>query len=323
MITDFREMIGRNRRDSFLLMCVFVVLIAVLAGAIGRAFVGNLTHALFIGGVAMVISLLISVAGFFGGADLVLSISGAKEISHDDDPQLFNIVEELSIAAGLPMPKVYLIIDPAPNAFATGRDPKHAVIAVTAGLRGKLNRDELQGVIAHEMSHIRNYDIRYSMLVAVMVGTIVMLADFFLRSLWFGGGSRRSDRDDRDNKGGGAQVVFMIIAIVLAILAPILARLIQMAVSRHREYLADASSVELTRNPLGLAHALQKIAADPDPLASANRGTQHLYIVNPLRKAGDWSSDLMATHPPIDDRVNRLLAMAHEYPSPEASPTTA
>jgi heat shock protein HtpX len=283
---------------------------------IGRAIGGNLTHALFIGGVAMGVSLLISMAGFFGGADLVLSISGAHEISHDDDPQLFNVVEELSIAAGLPMPKVYLIDDPAPNAFATGRDPKHAVIAVTAGLRAKLTRDELQGVIAHEMSHVRNYDIRYSMLVAVMVGTIVMLADFFLRSLWFTGG-RRSDRDDRDSKGGGAQVIFLIIAIVLAILAPILAKLIQMAVSRHRESLADASSVELTRNPLGLAHALQKIAADPDPLASANRGTQHLYIVNPLRKAGDWSSDLMATHPPIEERINKLLAMAHQYPAGE------
>ena len=318
MATDFREVIGRNRRDSFLLVCVFVVLIAVLAGVIGRAISGNMAHSLFIGGVAMGLSLLVSLAGFYGGADLVLSVSGAHEISHDDDPQLFNIVEELSIAAGLPMPKVYLIIDPAPNAFATGRDPKHAVIAVTAGLRGKLTRDELQGVIAHEMSHVRNYDIRYSMMVAVMVGTIVMLADFFLRSLWFTGGGRRSDRDDRDNKGG-AQVIMMVIAIVLAILAPILAKLIQMAVSRHRESLADASSVELTRNPLGLAHALQKIAADPDPLASANRGTQHLYIVNPLRKEGNWTSDLMATHPPIEERINKLLAMAHEYPAAEAA----
>ena len=310
MATDFHQLIDRNRRNSVILLVVFVLFVAVFAGVIGASLGGNLAHAMFVGAIAMGLSLLVTVAGYYGGTGLVLAVSGAHEISHDDDPQLFNVVEEMSIAGGLPMPKVYLINDSAPNAFATGRDPAHGVIAITAGLRDKLTRDELQGVIAHEMSHIRNHDIRYAMLVAVLVGTVVMLCDFFLRWSW------RVGRSSSDSKGKGAAVavVLMIVGLVLAIIAPILAKLIQMAVSRQREYLADASAVELTRYPQGLASALAKIAADPDPLEVANRGTQHLYIVNPLRKQGDWTSGLMATHPPIQERVDRLLALAHEYP---------
>ena len=193
--TDFHQLIDRNRRNSWILIAVFVVLIAVVAGVIGTAITGDVAHAVFVGAVAMGISLLISLASFYAGADLILAVSGAHEIQHENDPQLFNVVEEMAIAAGLPRPKIYVINDSAPNAFATGRDPAHGVIAITTGLREKLTRDELQGVIAHELGHIRNYDIRYALLVAVMVGTIVMLADLFLRwTFWTGGRSRSRAR---------------------------------------------------------------------------------------------------------------------------------
>ncbi len=316
MATDFHQLIDRNKRNSWVLIVVFVLFVAVVAGVIGSAVSGDLAHAAFIGTAAMFISLGISLISFYAGAHIVLAASGAREVRHDDDPQLFNVVEEIAIAGGLPMPRVYLIHDSAPNAFATGRDPAHGIVAITAGLRTKLTRDELQGVIAHEMSHIRNFDIRYAMLVAVMVGTVVMICDVFLRYLWWGGGRSRRSSSDRGKGGGGAQAILMLIAIVLAIVAPILAKLIQMAVSRQREYLADASAVELTRYPLGLAGALRKIAADPESLEAANRGTQHLYTVNPLRKDDDRAS-LWATHPPIQERINRLLALAHEYPQRE------
>jgi len=313
MAVDFHHLIDQNKRNSWILMVVFVVLVAVLAGVIGRAIGGHWVHGVFIGAIAMAVSLVVTLLSFFGGASAVLAMSRAREIQKADDPQLFNVVEEMSISGGLPMPKVYVINDSAPNAFATGRDPGHGVVAITTGLRSKLTRDELQGVIAHEMSHIRNYDIRYAMLVAVMVGVVVMLCDVFLRYLWYGGGRRR--RSSSSGKGGGgAQAIIMIVAIVLAIIAPLLAKLIQMAVSRQREYLADASAVELTRYPQGLAGALAKISADPDPLEVANRGTQHMYIVNPLKKASGERSSLFATHPPIKERISRLLALAHEYP---------
>jgi heat shock protein HtpX len=263
------------------------------------------------GGIAAGLSILFSFIGYHAGSDMVLAVSGAKPLAHEDDPELYNVVEEMAIAAGVPMPAVYLIYDSAPNAFATGRDPEHAVIAITSGLRSKLTRDELQGVIAHEMSHIRNYDIRLMLLMAVLVGTVVMLADMFVRMLWFtpSGSSRR--RDDKGGSGGGIIVlVLIILAVILSIIAPLLAQLIQLAVSRQREYLADASAVELTRYPQGLADALRKIDADPTELKHANRGTAHLYIANPIKKFEARANTAFASHPPIQDRIRRLEALA-------------
>jgi heat shock protein HtpX len=218
------------------------------------------------------------------------------------------------------MPRVYLIDDTAPNAFATGRDPQHASIAITTGLVEKLDREELQGVIGHEMSHVRNFDIRFSLIVGVLVGSVALLSDFFLRWTWFGGGGRRSSND---REGGGAlQAVMMVLAIVLAILAPIAARLVQLAVSRQREYLADASSVELTRNPYGIERALAKISSDQEVLEVANRATQHLYFTNPIKKFEERSSSLFSTHPAIVDRINRLRELTGDKPL-EAAEVTA
>jgi heat shock protein HtpX len=242
---------------------------------------------------------------------MILGVSGAKPIEHGDDPELFNVVEEMAIAAGVPMPKVYLIHDSAPNAFATGRDPKHGIVAITTGLREKLTRDELQGVIAHEMAHIRNYDIRLMLLMAVLVGTVVMLSDFFWQILRFGGGSRRrsSSRDSKDGGGNIIMIVLLVIAIILAIIAPILAAIIQMAVSRQREYLADASAIQFTRYPQGLANALRKIDGDHEVLEAANRGTAHLYIANPIKKFEARANSVFSSHPPIAERIKRLEAL--------------
>jgi len=217
----------------------------------------------------------------------------------------------MAIAAGLPMPRVYVIDDPAPNAFATGRDPQHAAVTITTGLRSKLTRDELQGVIAHEMSHVRNYDIRLMLLMAVLVGTVVMLADLFWQILRFSPGGGRRSRDGDKGGGGILALVLIIVAVLLALIAPILAQIIQLAVSRQREFLADASGVELTRNPLGLANALRKIDADPHDLQVANRGTAHLYIANPIKKFEARAHTAFASHPPIKERIRRLEALAH------------
>jgi heat shock protein HtpX len=239
-------------------------------------------------------------------------VSGAKEVTERDQPQLLNVIQEIALAANVPMPRVYLIDDTAPNAFATGRDPAHASVAITIGLLQKLDREELQGVMAHELSHVRNYDIRFSLMVGVMVGSIALLADFFLRYSFWGGG-RRSSRDS-DSGMGGLGVVIFILAMVLAILAPIMARLVQMAVSRQREYLADVSGVELTRNPYGLERALAKIALDTEPLEVANRATQHLYFENPVKPATGTSRSLFSTHPPVLDRINRLRELSGQPP---------
>ncbi len=224
-----------------------------------------------------------------------------------------NVVRELAIAANVPMPKVYIIDDTAPNAFATGRDPEHASIAITTGLLEKLDREELQGVIGHELSHVRNLDIRFSLIVGVMVGAIAILADFFLRFTFWGGGRGRAVATATAAAAASRRSI-MIVAIVLAILAPIISRFIQLAVSRQREYLADASAVELTRNPYGLERALAKIGGDQEVLEVANRGTQHMYFTNPIKKFEERSSGLMSTHPPILDRINRLRELTGEPP---------
>jgi heat shock protein HtpX len=262
--------------------------------------------------IAIIIAMLLSVGSYFAGDKLVLAASGAKEVSQQSAPQLMNVVQEMSLAAGVPMPKVYIIDDTAPNAFATGRDPKHASVAITTGLLQKLDREELQGVIGHELSHVRNFDIRFTLLVAVLVGSIALLADFFLRFTFWGGGRRGGG--DRDRGGGGLAAIIFVVAIILAIIAPFIARLVQLAVSRQREYLADASAVELTRNPRGLEQALAKISGDREVLEVANRATQHLYFTNPIKKFEKRSSSMFSTHPNIVDRINRLRQLSGEPP---------
>ncbi len=307
-VETFHTLISRNKRNSWLLIAVFVVLFVGMGLLIGAVWGGgDWAFSIIVAVIAAVVAFILIMFSYFGGASAVLAISKAHTIRKADDPQLFNVVEELSIAAGTPMPKIYLINDTAPNAFATGRNPKHAVVAITTGLRQKLKRDELQGVMAHEMSHIRNYDILFAMLMAVMVGVLVMLCDVFLRSLWFGGGRRRS-RSSKEG-GGAAHAILLIVALVLAIIAPILARMIQMAMSRQREYLADASAVELTRNPEGLAGALARISDDPEVLEVANRATAHLYIVHPIKRFEKRAKSIFSTHPPIKDRIERLMSL--------------
>ena len=311
--TTFYSEEAANRRYSLLLAFVVLLVLAGLGFAIGYGVSGNLDTAYVVVLGAVFFSLLLTAGSYFGGDSLVLGASHAREVTPQQAPQLFNVVQEMAVAANVPMPRVYIIDDTAPNAFATGRDPKHASIAITTGLLQKLDREELQGVIGHEMSHVRNYDIRFTLLVAVLVGSIALLADFFLRFTFFGGGPRRgSDREG--GGGGGIQIVLFVVAIVLAILAPIFARLVQLAVSRQREYLADASSVELTRNPAGLERALAKIASDKEVLEVANRATQHLYIVNPIKKFESRAQGLFSTHPPIADRINRLRQLTGESP---------
>ncbi|MDQ3497088.1 MAG: M48 family metallopeptidase [Actinomycetota bacterium] len=304
----FRERIARNRRNSLLLIAVFLAFITIFGYIIGFAWLGDPTRALFGLTLALVVGVVFGLISYFAGDKMVLAASRAREITHDDAPVLFNVVEEMSIASGLPMPKVYIVDDSAPNAFATGRDPEHATVAVTSGLLEKLDRDELQGVMAHEMSHVANFDIRYSMLVGILVGTTVLISDFFLRGLWFSGG-RGGGRRGGDGGGGQLQIIMVIIAVVLAILAPLFARLLQLSISRQREFLADATAVRLARNPKGLADALQKIGGDREVLEVANRATAHLYIANPIKKFEKRSKGLFSTHPPIEERVKILRAL--------------
>jgi heat shock protein HtpX len=307
----FYEQEATNRRQSVLLVVAVMAVLAALGFAIGYGTSGAVAGGVAVTGGALALGTVLSLGSYFGGDKLVLGSSGAKEVDPQSAPQLINVVQEMSLAAGVPMPKVYIIEDTAPNAFATGRDPQHASVAITTGLLEKLDREELQGVLGHELSHVRNFDIRFSLLVAVLVGSIALLADFFLRFTFWGGGRR--DSNDRGGGGGLAAIVF-VVAIVLAILAPIFARLVQLAVSRQREYLADASSVELTRNPQGLERALAKIAGDKEVLEVANRATAHLYFTNPIKKFEARSSSIFSTHPPIVDRINRLRKLTGEPP---------
>ncbi len=250
--------------------------------------------------------LIYAVFSYYASSRITLGISGAHEVTKEQEPELYRTVENLCIGAGLPMPKVYVMEDGAPNAFATGRDPKHASVAVTRGLLQKLDHAELQGVIGHELSHVGNYDTRLMTLVVVLVGVAALVADFTLRLTLMGAGRRSSNRD---KNGGAAVLIIYAIALVAAILAPIAAQMIQFAISRQREYLADASGALLTRDPEALARALEKIAADPEPLEEANKATAHLYISNPLREHKSFLNGLFDTHPPIQERVRLLRAM--------------
>jgi heat shock protein HtpX len=320
MQPTFRDLIAANKRNSTLLVAIFVLFVTALfliLALAATAYVApdafdaiDLGHSLILGLAAFGIALLLGLLGYYRGDRMVLAVSGAHEIEHHDDPQLFNVVEEMALAAGVPRPRVFLIDDSAPNAFATGRDPKHAAVAITTGLREKLSRDELQGVMAHEIAHIRNFDIRLMLLLAVLVGAVVMLADLFLRVVFWGRGGRRSRGDGK--AGGLITIVLIVLAVILAIIAPILAQIIQLAVSRQREYLADATAVQFTRYPLGLANALRKIHHDPEVLETANRGTAHLYIANPIKKFEARAQGLFASHPPMAERIRRLEALAHE-----------
>lgn len=305
------ELIRVNKRNSIILIAAMAVTLLLLGYIIGSVFFG----AGFIGIIiASSIWIILTIISFSSGDQILLASSKAIAVTHDVHPQLFNIVEEMKIAASLPkMPKVYIINDPSPNAFATGRNPENASVAITAGLLGKLNRDELQGVIAHEISHILHRDILFVTLAGIMLGSIVLLSQVFLRGMFYSSmGSRR--RYSSGGKGGGqAQLILLIIAIIAAILAPIMAYLLYFALSRRREYLADAGAARLTRYPEGLASALEKIANDTSPqLAAANKATAPMYIVNPFKKAKARKlSDLTSTHPPISERIKILRSMTH------------
>jgi heat shock protein HtpX len=305
--TFFRE-IDRNRRRSWVLVAVVILVLGSLGAAIGYATGFGWWGVAF----AVALASLMSVGSYYAGDSLVMATSGARELDAAAPPerykQLLNVVEEMRLAGGLPRPRVWIIDDSAPNAFATGRDPEHASIAATTGLVDKLDREELQGVVGHEMSHIGNLDIRFALLVGVLVGSIALLADWFLRFTFWGGGRRSSS--DSDRGGGGIQAVIFIVALILAIVAPLIGRLVQAAVSRSRESLADASAVELTRNPLGLARALRAISDDQEVLEVANRATQHLYIVNPIKSFEERSKSLWDTHPPIGERIRALETIA-------------
>jgi heat shock protein HtpX len=309
----FYDQIAENKRQSFLLALIVVALFGALGFSIGYAVTGSASGAAVAMAIALGIGSALAVGSYFGGDSVVLGVSGAKEVDPTSAPQLMNVVQELALAANVPMPKVYIIDDTAPNAFATGRDPQHASVAITKGLLEKLDREELQGVIGHELSHVRNLDIRFALIVGVLVGSIALLADFFLRFTFWGGG-RSSSRDNDRGGGGGLQAVFFVVAIVLSIVAPIAARFVQLAVNRQREYLADASSVQLTRNPYGLERALAKISEDKEVLEVANRATQHMYFTNPIKKFEQRASGMFSTHPPTLDRINRLRELTGEQP---------
>jgi heat shock protein HtpX len=294
------DQISQNKRNSWVLVILITAFLVLLGYIVGEYWGRGYGY----GGIvfALVIAVISGLISYYGGAGMILAMSRAKQIEKKDHPQLFNVIDELSIAAGVPMPKVYIINDTAPNAFATGRDPEHASVAITTGLLEKLNRDELQGVMAHELSHVQNRDILFSMMVGIMVGSIVLISDFFVRSVIWGGRGRKKGGD----KGSGPLIL---IGLVLAILAPLFAKMLQLAVSRQREYLADASAAQMTRYPEGLASALEKISGDREVLEVANRATQHMYIVNPIKPFEKRAKGLFSTHPQIEERVARLRAM--------------
>lgn len=280
-------------------MILFTIFITTVTYVFGRASGYGLSFA----GIGLLISGIISFASYYFSDRMVLSLSGAHPVNEKDDPELYHVVENLAIAAGLPKPKLYFINDNSMNAFATGRDPSHAVVCITAGLRNRLNKAELEGIIAHELSHIQNYDTRLMAIVSIMVGLVAILADFFMRSMWFG-------RGDREERGGGNNL-FVIVGIVFAIFSPIIATLIQLAISRRREFLADANAAYITRYPEGLARALEILAGDKRVGSFANNATAHLFIVNPFKgkDATTWLAGLFNTHPPLEERIKILRSM--------------
>jgi heat shock protein HtpX len=298
------EQVRSNKRKSYLMMAFFIVVIGVLGAVFGIVW-GHV----YIG---MIFSMLISIPyaafSYYSGDWMILAMTGSKPVTKKENPYLVNTLEGLAIAAGVPTPAAYIIDDSALNAFATGRDPQHASITVTSGLLKVMNRQELEGVIAHEMSHVRNYDIRFMMLTTVMVGLVTLLSDFIFRSVWYGGRGQRGD----GGRGGGGQLqaILLVLGLFFAIIAPIVGQLMKLAISRQREYLADANAAVLTRYPPGLISALEKIAKDPDPLVdNANKATAHLFISTPFREHMGFIESFFSTHPPIEDRIKRLKQM--------------
>jgi len=295
------EQIASNKRKSFFLILFFLCLIFGLAWLFGQLTDWG-PYGLIL---AVVIAVAMTFGSYYSSDKIVLAISRAKPVEKKDYPYLYNVVEGLAIAAGLPKPRCYIIDDTAPNAFASGRNPKNSVIVVTKGLLEKLNRAELEGVIAHEMAHIKNYDILVQTLAVVMVGVVALLSDWILRSFLWGGGRRRSG----SKSGGNVGAIIVVVGLILAVFSPLIAQLIRLAVSRKREFLADANGAFLTRYPPGLASALKKLAADKEPLEAANKATAHLYIVNPLKDIKGTVNKLFSTHPPIEERVAALEKM--------------
>lgn len=303
------ESVDANKRKSLFVILFFTLFIMVASFFISKGlalYYGYESTGLELSGIALIVSGVMSFASYYWSDKIILTLSGARPADRRTDFHFFTVTENLSMAAGLPMPKLYVIEDTALNAFATGRDPEHAVVVATTGLLATLNRTELEGVIGHELSHVANYDIRLMSVVTVLVGVVSLLADWMLRAGRWGGGRREKS----ENKGAG---VFILIGLVLALLSPIVAQLIQLAISRSREYLADANSVKITRQPSGLISALKKLGADREPLEAANKATAHLYIVNPLKNHHDaigWFAGLFNTHPPLQERISRLENMS-------------
>lgn len=304
------EVQNSNRAKSLMIILIFFSFITLSLWVLSQAFsvyFGYQASALSTLGIALIFSGFTSYFSYFYSDKIVLSISGARPANREDDFEFFTVCENLSLASGIPTPKLYVIKDSAPNAFATGRDPKHAVICATTGLLDKLDRTELEGVVAHEITHILNYDIRLMSIVAVMVGSVALLADFFLRITYWGSAS-----SDSDNKKGNAIILFL--GLLFALLSPIIAQMIKLAISRRREFMADAGAVKITRQPEGLMRALMKISADTEALEAANKATAHMYIISPFKgkkdkRAVSQFANLFLTHPPIEKRLEVLSSM--------------
>lgn len=298
--------IAANKRNTVFIIIVFLVIIGLIGWLASYLF--NSWTILI---VVMIVATAYALIQYWAASGQAVAASGAVEIQKSDNPRLWNTVENLSIATGMPMPKVYIINDPAPNAFATGRDPQHAVVAATTGLLDIMDDAELQGVMAHEMGHVRNYDIRVSMIVFGLTVAIGLVADILLRMSMFGALAGGNNRNNNNNGGGGGNPIMLIIGIVALVLAPIMASLVQLAVSRQREYLADATSAMTTRNPEGLESALQKLEEYGRPMRRQNSSMAHLWIANPLKPS--LMSRLFSTHPPIPDRIARLKKMGGSF----------
>ncbi len=295
--------ISHNKRNTSLLLFCFIAFFGAVGYGYGYFYTEDLNQSIGFMGIFGIVAIVYAVISYFAASSITLAIAHAKEIKKADNPTLYRTVENLSIATGIPTPKIYIIDDTALNAFATGRGPENASVAITQGLLDQLDKPELEGVMAHELSHVKNYDIRLQSVTVALIGLIVLLSDIFLRSLFYGGRNR-----DSDNKGNP---VVLVIGIALAILSPIIAKLMHLAISRQREYLADASGALITRYPEGLARALEKIKADKEPLEVANKATAHMYIENPLRNEtkGKWLNGLFSSHPDTDERIKRLREM--------------
>jgi heat shock protein HtpX len=332
--TDFWSLERGNRRRTMLLVAVFIVIFTLLG--LGLDFLvgdlrvlgdGSVVGAPVLMFLALVIGSIQAVISYYGGAQLVLLSVHARELTPDTPKHqtVLDVIREMALAARMPVPRAYIMDDPAPNAFATGRDPAHSVVCVTSGLVDEMDREELQGVIGHEMAHVRDYDIRTMTMVAVLIGGIAMLADFFWRWQFFGGIGRRRSRDDEG--GGQAGAIIALVVFILMILAPIFSQLLAMAVSRQREYLADAASVEFTRNPRALLRALEHIARTESPLKDASRGVAHLFIVSPLAADEDddegFFANLLSTHPPLKRRIARLRALLEQPETPSVPSSVA